>query len=556
MKNVKSKQLEWIEDINNKAVEYKLDIFEKKNARVKYLARYLDCTETQAILFALIFQQYFSSNRFDACISDVAEKLSCSALHFLMFSSDMELLVRKRLLVKSGRGRKGNKSTEFSFEIPEKVTRIITDGKNPEPLHKKTGEIEVAELIEQIHELVDSRSDRVISTQELLREVGAVRKTYKAHTFFKVFDIGNIGLEEIVFFSEMVYLHLDGEQYIMVDHISSHIFDTLRNKCEFRNRMLLGKSGLEKAGLLEFGPSVFSNDKTVYPSDKALDVIYRDNIELKMMMKQKDAKLIYPEKLIPKKLYYNPVEQIEIEKLFSFLDGKNLKQIKENLAIKSLSTGINILLYGPAGTGKTELVNQLSIKTNRPILSVDISECKSSWLGESEKIISRIFKDYQSLLDKHEKEPILFFNEADAILGKRFENVNRSVDQTMNAIQNILLESLENMKGIFIATTNMFTNLDKAFERRFLFKLKINKPEPETAAKIWLDKLQWLNHDEAMRLTEYSLSGGMIENIARKSVMNEVLTGEQVNFEQILMFCKQEKMETVVNNNVIGFRRN
>jgi len=83
--------------------------------------------------------------------------------------------------------------------------------------------------------------------------------------------------------------------------------------------------------------------------------------------------------------------------------------------------------------------------------------------------------------------------------------------------QNILLEELENFKGIFLATTNLADNLDKAFDRRFLFKIKFERPELKARTAIWMDKISYLSKEDATYLADnFDLTGGQIDNIVRK----------------------------------------
>ena len=132
---------------------------------------------------------------------------------------------------------------------------------------------------------------------------------------------------------------------------------------------------------------------------------------------------------------------------------------------------------------------QIARETGRHIVHVDISESKSAWFGESEKRIKKVFTSYRNACEicekKGEKIPILLFNEADAIISKRKDSTVGDVAQTENAMQNIILEELENLRGIFIATTNLAENMDAAFERRFLFKIKFENPSEEAKAAIW-----------------------------------------------------------------------
>jgi SpoVK/Ycf46/Vps4 family AAA+-type ATPase len=174
---------------------------------------------------------------------------------------------------------------------------------------------------------------------------------------------------------------------------------------------------------------------------------------------------------------------------------------------------------------------------------VDISQTKSMWFGESEKRIKSVFNDYARLCRKSKMKPILLFNEADAVLGKRKEGNASNVAQTENAIQNIILEQMEKNDGILIATTNLVDNLDAAFERRFLFKLKFELPSEEAKKQIWKSKLNWLDDDNSATLAKnYQFSGGEIDNIARKSIINEVITGNRSTLDELLQYCDEERL--------------
>ena len=145
------------------------------------------------------------------------------------------------------------------------------------------------------------------------------------------------------------------------------------------------------------------------------------------------------------------------------------------------------------------------------------------------------------------------FNEADAIISKRSQNSSSSVAQTENAIQNIILEELENFEGIFFATTNLVGNLDAAFERRFLFKVEFHKPNNQIKSKIWKSKLNKLTDSESSILAEkFNFSGGQIDNIFRKSEMHEIVNGTTVMFHDIIEFCKAEELSKS-NSSKIGF---
>jgi SpoVK/Ycf46/Vps4 family AAA+-type ATPase len=110
-----------------------------------------------------------------------------------------------------------------------------------------------------------------------------------------------------------------------------------------------------------------------------------------------------------------------------------------------------------------------------------------------------------------------------------------------NAMQNILLQELEDFKGILMATTNLTSNLDDAFERRFLFKIRYSKPSMDAKISIWKSKLSFLSGEDAKRLAEeFDFSGGQIENISRKLFLDTVLLGKLYTIEDTIQYCTEE----------------
>ena len=164
-------------------------------------------------------------------------------------------------------------------------------------------------------------------------------------------------------------------------------------------------------------------------------------------------------------------------------------------------------------------------------------------MGESEKNIKAVLARYREICLNSQVQPILFFNEADALINKRTENIEHSVDKMDNAMQNIILQEIEDLDGILIATTNLTSNLDSAFERRFLYKVEFHKPDTTVKSKIWRSMLQDLSDDDAQQLaSHFDFSGGQIENIARKRTVDYILSGQYANLEQLEDYCRAEQL--------------
>ena len=126
----------------------------------------------------------------------------------------------------------------------------------------------------------------------------------------------------------------------------------------------------------------------------------------------------------------------------------------------------------------------------------------------------------------------------------------------MDAIQNIILEEMEKLEGILIATTNLTSNMDKAFERRFLYKVEFRKPSLEARTGIWRSMLPTLKEEEATLLaSDYELSGGQIENIVRKNMVDHILYNKPTTVDSLRHYCENESLQRIqAQRPVVGFR--
>ena len=260
------------------------------------------------------------------------------------------------------------------------------------------------------------------------------------------------------------------------------------------------------------------------------------------------------EDLVPKTLYYDAAVEKQVGSLAQLLSEERFKQIRTALTEKGMRSGFTCLFYGDPGTGKTETVYQIAKNTGRDIIMADVSKLKSMWVGESEKNMKALFAKYRKATIDTKVTPILLFNEADAIFGIRKSGAENAVDKMENSIQNIILQEMEDFQGIMMATTNLTQNLDKAFERRFLYKLRFDKPSAETRSRIWQSMLPELSETEALQLSsEYDFSGGQIENVARKKAVNDILGEKTTTFTDIRSFCEEETLAGNASKRKIGF---
>ena len=268
------------------------------------------------------------------------------------------------------------------------------------------------------------------------------------------------------------------------------------------------------------------------------------------------SNLMDPKNIKAKAMFYPKGMEQQIKELNGFLDDKQFVQIQQRMEDNGFRTGFACLFYGAPGTGKTETVYQLARTTGRSIMLVDVPRIKSKWVGDSEKNIKALFDRYRDLVKRSKLAPILLFNEADAIFGVRKNGAENAVDKMENTIQNIILQEMETLHGIMIATTNLAGNLDDAFERRFLYKVKFEKPDATVRSRIWQEMIPALSDTDATTLAKaFELSGGQIENVARKHTINNILHGDSSDTLDTLMdYCKDETLEAASVHRPMGFK--
>lgn len=269
--------------------------------------------------------------------------------------------------------------------------------------------------------------------------------------------------------------------------------------------------------------------------------------------KQYDRDLMKTTDITPKQLFYNEKVRRQLDRIRMLLSQDRLELVRERLEEAGLRKGVACLFYGSPGTGKTETVLQLARESGRDIMQVNIAAIRDKFVGESEKNIKGIFVRYRQLCKGKDIMPILLFNEADAIFGERFETTRSSVEKMDNSIQNIILQEMETLDGILIATTNLTGTLDKAFDRRFLFKVEFEKPDLQAKCAIWQQMMPGLGDADGLALaSEFDFAGGEIENVTRKCKIETALTGMCPTLPQIREFCRSESLRSSSRSR-IGF---
>lgn len=207
-----------------------------------------------------------------------------------------------------------------------------------------------------------------------------------------------------------------------------------------------------------------------------------------------------------------------------------------------LKAGYRSLFYGPPGTGKTLAATLLGKKNGMDVYRVDLSMIVSKYIGETEKNLARVFDLAEN------RNWILFFDEADALFGKR-TSTNTSNDRHANQEVAYLLQRIEDFPGIIILATNLRSNIDEAFSRRFQSVIYFPMPTEELRAELWRKMLpsDWLDNDaeEVINMAARTeLSGGSIANVVRRCALYIVRSGTRQLDRTILKEAlEKEKMK-------------
>lgn len=437
---------------------------------------------------------------------------------------------------------------EYKLALSQKGYEMLLGEFSEVKIKKSTG-LDKYEFVKAISDCITKRNRNNYSTQKLKDMVNVLE--CKNGSLPLVKGTKNIlkGLCERIMYYKICNDSLSGRSCL--EKTLEDIYDKPQDIMGETVKWMNEEHPLQTLGLVEMGEESFFGGTKVELTNEGREMFLQEDAE-KYKRKDKTNGILSVDNIKAKNLYFPSSLRKQIDFLSDSIRPDSFGKLQNRLKEKGLPEGIAALFYGSPGTGKTETVYQLAKESGRDVMQVDISEMKTCWYGESQKLVKGVFNKYERLCKKSKKSPILLFNEADAIFSRRMENTSSSVDQTENAIQNIILEQMEKLHGILIATTNLEGNLDPAFERRFLFKVKFEKPDIDAKTLIWLDKLPQVAKSDAMALaTDYDFSGGEIDNIVRKVTMNDALTGQGFSLSYLRELCSQERLSN--RRTAIGF---
>ena len=508
------------------------EFMKKAKTEIQLLAESYGITERQAVLFCVCMEK--GPRRVD--YDDLASYLDLNKISVLSYANDIDALVRRRLL------KYRDAKDEDDFDIPTAVIRCLKHNEVYQ-LPKRTG-LDCAEMFELLKLWFDDLNEDAISPREMREELQTLFDENPQVGFVQRMKEQQLCSDDQLLLTKFCHLLVNYDDDDIRFNQIENVFDNQGSFNNARAELSSGEHILQKYKLIEHRcEDGIANSNRYKLTEEAKRSLLE---ELKIFaVAEKIADVVEHEQLTEKQLFFPKDIQRQVEELNTFLQPENYKKIQERMKEKGFRNGFACLFYGSPGTGKTETVYQLARHTGRNIMVVDVPQIKSKWVGESEKNIKALFDRYREQVKRTKLTPILLFNEADAIIGKRKNGAENAVDKMENSIQNIILQEMEQLDGIMIATTNLQENLDKAFERRFLYKIKFEKPTVEARALIWQSMIPELSEMEVQTLaSKYEFSGGQIENIARHYVIDNILHDAEGDVLAMLTsHCDNERLD-------------
>lgn len=528
---------------------YSQDFLGKTSKEIEYVCRKFSITPIQSVLLAVIAEE--ASGGRTAEYEDIAQSFDVTNLELMSYIKEVQEMSRKhiiRILVNPHRN-------DCNYDVyGDAMEAILNDSEYSAP---SNANLDTEEIFSRMRKLFSEYYEYALPVNRLYEELTDLVQNSPDSLFCqKIKEIEFDDAHYMVIFLYLCHRYASHGVGSMEVGRLLKLLDPKKDSKRIEREIMNEYTSLHYFGLVEFS----SEDGLADTSKLSLTENVRKEFFTELDIRNEDAGVRNPdikshESIVGKRLFFNAAEREQMERLSSLLRDENFKEVQGRLAEQGLRKGVNILLYGPPGTGKTESCLQLARETGRDIFIVDVSKLRSKWHGDSEKNVSNVFRTYHDLVRRGEKAPILLLNEADAILGIRMANPENSCDKSNNSIQNIILQNMETLDGILIATTNLEASLDPAFERRFLFKIRLSVPDEDTRSEIWKEMLPELPADDARILArEYPLSGGQTENVCRKAAISYIIEGKKVGMTELTKYCEEETIgEKPVGKRRIGF---
>jgi len=353
------------------------------------------------------------------------------------------------------------------------------------------------------------------------------------------------------------YQIIKEKEEVDVENLLNWVEPSINTRKKIQLEIINGKHNLIQQQLINFKNNQFASIESMVIPETVLKKLLGGSmlVKIKTKFEPKRGQLIMPADIVTENLYYNDDEEQQINMISNALQENEYKRVKHDLEKAGLIPGIIALLAGPPGTGKTSFAYQVAKNTNRPIFKVSFETIKGMFVGESEKNLVEVFKEYKMVNEALEdgKDAIFLFNECDGLLGNRFKSTRNSADAMHQTMQTLLLDQFENFQGILLATINNI-NFDPAYERRFLFKTILKNPTEQVRRKILANSFKDLSSEMIFKLSkDFELTGANVSNIRKKIIIQKITNPSIALEESIYDMCDKEFAFSKPRRASIGF---
>jgi Leucine-rich repeat (LRR) protein len=514
------------------------DYFDVEHSHINAVSAFFGVTPLQSVIYSVILSHFD-----DRCITfyEIADTLNKTRLEMLIYLQELAVLEKAHLIM-------ANRNGNITYSVPPDVIEAIRTGVPYKfEVPQNISEREFYEYIDGLFQRYDDSDgllDVLLDDARLLMlnnpGLGAAKKILSL-------ELDKIGFAVLLFQIFMFTCNdIDYVEYWQLDHFFADrkVLKALDDLIANDNHPLFARGVIEKR---DFEPAEF--DVRLFFSEKAKRELFSE-FPSRRAKKDDDKNIFKADSIKARALFFDSTTEKNISRLKTLLRDDKYKAVRNALAAQNFRTGFACLFSGESGTGKTETVFQLGRETGRDIMNVNIAKMRSAYVGENENLMKNLFDEYRAAVQIAQEEggaePILFFNEADALFSKRLalDDANAVITKMENTVQNIILAEMEKLDGILIATTNLAVNMDSAFERRFLFKIEFSKPGLNARKAIWKTMLPSISEKTLNELAAlFELTGAQIENIARKYIVETIIEDGRGSLEALISFCKEEAPE-------------
>jgi len=559
-------------------VKYLIEFIEVKDVRKSAIFEHLKCTKSEAELTQYVCQKYVSGVEEISVLEMLQEKFSQSSYGYLKKLSLVKNLLDLGWFIQMSFGQvKAHESSKIEL-LNTSVTpsmallRLLEEGSleiflpevkpYTDHLEYLQDQFDMVALLHTIATFKQGFADNSLSigrlknkltllTTRIEERVKMTQNPIVVEEFFKEKALDE--KEKRIFLALLKEEYSGGEGQFrdmntLIELISFDEYEKIKNRALLEDgAKLITEEIIDYEEILNMFGGV---SRSFYLQEEVMQRIIHPKKKKKVTKLKLDA-LVQEQELFE---YLKPTTTLDdvvlhpktretLNNVVKQVDKEVFKKLRE-WGIKDKRKGIDarIIFYGAAGTGKTMTAVSLAKTLKRPILSFDCSKILSMYVGESEKNVRKIFDDFKELSKQAKVDPILLLNEADQFLSSRTQGAGSSADKMHNQMQNIFLEQIERFEGILIATTNLLGNIDKAFSRRFNYKIEFKKPGRKQRLRLWQFMLpENADYEEGFSveiLAKHELTGGQINLIIKNTAYKVAVRKESV-------FANQDFLEEI-----------